>query len=125
MSKIIWWVFLIYGALGAFAFLYLHVFVPRLLGVRRDRFENFLVGVIALLLTITVSLRSYVAWYVAIAFCAYHLADVVLRRNIMFGIDVSPRMKQLNVAWILGNSLLLIALFSTPGREAFMPRSYS
>ncbi len=125
MSKIIWWVFLIYGALGALAFLYLHLLAPRALGVRRDRFENFLVGVIAVLLTVTAAMRSYLAWYVAIAFCVYHLLDVVLRRNIMFGTDVSTRMKGLSVAWIVMNSVLLITLFSTAGHEAFMPGPHS
>ena len=125
MSKIIWLVFLIYGALGALAVLYLHLLVPRALGARRDRFENFLVGVISVLLTVTAAMRSYLAWYVAIAFCVYHLLDVVLRRNIMFGTDVSTRMKGLNVAWIVMNSLLLLTLFSTAGREAFMPGLHS
>jgi hypothetical protein len=119
MSELVRWTFLAFGLVGTIVVLYLHVFAPQLLGVRRHRVENLAIGACSMVLVIGSWYRSPIAWYAAFAFCLYNVLEGTLRWRRLLGGSTATSPKIGMGIWLAFNGLLLLALFSFAGRSAF------
>ena len=119
MSQLVRWTFIALGLLGTVVVLYLHLFAPHLLGVRRGRIENLAIGIGSLVLMIGSWYQSPIGWYVGFAFCLYNVLEGTLRWRFLLGGSTLPGPKVGMSLWLAFNGALILILLSSIGRRTF------
>jgi hypothetical protein len=118
VTSLVRWTILAVGLVGVGAGVYLHAFAPDLLGRGRSRAWNLLVVPCGLLMAAGAWYQVWVGWAGALVLCGTELADTVAgwKRRARHGAHL---VKAVTIVWGLLVALLIMALVTRPGREAF------